>query len=79
MLTKDIFINRSNDIHNNLLLDPNNKKYPTIDHKTSKSYGFLNNISPNVIGHINNLCITKRSINSNKNTKNSEDFQKTIK
>jgi len=66
-------------IKENYNLNCNNKNYPTIDHKTSKSYGFLNDISPNIIGNINNLCITKRFINSNKNSKNCEEFQKIIK
>lgn len=38
--------------------------YPTIDHKISIYYGFINNISPEEIGDISNLCITKRYINS---------------
>jgi hypothetical protein len=40
--------------------------YPTIDHKISVYYGFINNISPEEISDINNLCITKRFINSKK-------------
>lgn len=45
------------------------KNYPTIDHKISIYYGFLNNINPDIIGDLENLCITKRSINSSKNIK----------
>lgn len=45
--------------------------YPTIDHKISIYYGFMNDISENLICDINNLCITKRKINSSKRTKNS--------
>jgi len=56
-------------IKDNFLLESGNKEYPTIDHKTSVSYGFKNNISPKEIGNIKNLCITKRSINSSKNSK----------
>ncbi|MCK9446441.1 hypothetical protein M0Q50_06080 [bacterium] len=51
-------------------------KYPTIDHKTSVYYGFCNNIDPYIIGNINNLCITKRCINSSKCSKNSEEYIK---
>lgn len=40
--------------------------YPTIDHKISVYYGFVNNISPEEISDISNLCITKRFINSKK-------------
>lgn len=61
-------------IKNNFLLQSGNKNYPTIDHKTSVSYGFKNNISPKVIGNINNLCITKRTINSSKNSKNEKNY-----
>jgi hypothetical protein len=40
--------------------------YPTIDHKISVYFGFMNNISPEEIGSLENLCITKRFINSMK-------------
>jgi hypothetical protein len=40
--------------------------YPTIDHKISVYFGFMNNISPEEIGSLENLCITKRYINSMK-------------
>lgn len=40
--------------------------YPTIDHKISVYYGFINNIPPSEISDISNLCITKRFINSKK-------------
>ena len=40
--------------------------YPTIDHKISVYFGFMNNISPDEIGSLDNLCITKRYINSMK-------------
>lgn len=61
-------------IKDNLLLNYNDKAYPTIDHKISVKYGFINNIDPNIIGNKENLCITKRSINSSKNSKNEKDF-----
>ncbi len=38
--------------------------YPSIDHKISLFYGFENNMNPEEIGSIDNLCITKRYINS---------------
>jgi len=47
-------------------LHHNNKKFPTIDHKISLFEGFIKKISPDQIGHIYNLVITKRSINSKK-------------
>jgi len=40
--------------------------YPTIDHKISVYFGFMNDISPEEIGALDNLCITKRYINSMK-------------
>jgi hypothetical protein len=40
--------------------------YPTIDHKISLYFGFNNGIDPNEIGSLENLCITKRFINSAK-------------
>lgn len=42
------------------------KNYPSIDHKISISYGFLNKISAENLAHLDNLCITKRGINSQK-------------
>jgi hypothetical protein len=55
------YIKENSNLHFN---DPN---YPTIDHKLSVYYGFVNNIDPEIIGDISNLCITKRYINSTKN------------
>lgn len=43
--------------------------YPTIDHKISVYYGFINNINPEEISSLENLCLTKRRINSKKNSK----------
>ncbi len=43
--------------------------YPTIDHKISVHYGFINNINPEEISSLENLCLTKRRINSKKNSK----------
>lgn len=48
--------------------------YPTIDHKISVYYGFINNISPEEIGDISNLCITKRWINSTKRDSIESEF-----
>ena len=56
-------------ISENFNLPHNHKEYPTVDHKISIYYGFNKNISPYEIGSINNLCITKRSINSSKRDK----------
>jgi len=55
-------------------LDSNDPKYPTIDHKISIYHGFSNNIPAEEIADISNLCITKRSINSSKNSLIEENF-----
>lgn len=62
-------------IKENLKLSNNSKFYPTIDHKISVYYGFINNIPPEEISKIENLCITKRSINSSKRDKNDYEFK----
>jgi hypothetical protein len=54
------------DISSNFNLDHNNPNYPTIDHKNSVYFGFINNIKSSEIGSLENLCITKRTINSSK-------------
>lgn len=56
-------------IKDNMKLRWTNRNYPTIDHKISILYGFNNNIDAKVIGSIDNLCITKRWINSSKSSK----------
>ena len=48
--------------------------YPTIDHKISVYYGFINKIDPTLIGSIDNICITKRYINSIKSSSIEEEF-----
>lgn len=53
-------------IKDNFNLSSKNGKHPTIDHKISVFYGFENNISPEEISKLDNLCITKKSINSKK-------------
>lgn len=53
-------------IKNNFNLNYIHKDYPTIDHKISVFYGFNNNISPEEICKLENLCFTKRTINSKK-------------
>ena len=56
-------------IKDNLVLSWNSGKYPTIDHKISAYDGFKNGIPPEEISKMENLCITKKSINSSKNRK----------
>jgi len=56
-------------IKDNFNLHSMDKNYPTIDHKISVFFGFNNNILPENISEIENLCITKKSLNSIKNYK----------
>lgn len=56
-----------------------NKFQPTIDHKTSVHYGFVNKIDPKIIGNINNLCICSRSTNSQKNALCEDDFKEILR
>jgi len=51
------------------------KNYPTIDHKISTMNGYINKIPPEIIGRIDNLCITKLYINSSKGSKNFDNFR----
>lgn len=53
--------------------------YPSIDHKISVFYGFKENIPPDKISSIDNLCITKRYINSIKRTMIDIDFLEKFK
>lgn len=58
-------------IKNNFNLPGSHKDYPTIDHKFSIFEGYKNNIDAEEISKIENLCFTKRFLNSKKYTKNS--------
>ena len=53
-------------IKDNFNLHYNDRKYPTIDHKKSIFYGFINNIDSKEISCLENLCYTKRFINCSK-------------
>jgi len=63
-------------IINNFNLSHNDVNYPTIDHKRSVYYGYVNDIDASIIGSIYNLCITKRSINSSKCSQTEDEFIK---
>jgi hypothetical protein len=63
-------------IKENYKLDSNGSDYPSIDHKISVFDGFRNKIDPSVIGGLDNLCITKRSINKSKGVLSESDFIK---
>lgn len=56
-------------ISENFNLPHNHSCYPTIDHKMSIYYGYKNNIKPDKISDVSNLCVTKRGINSSKRDK----------
>lgn len=63
-------------IKGNFSLVYTNRYYPTVDHKISTLYGFLNKIPHEEIGNISNLCITKRYINSQKSKLIESEFIK---
>lgn len=63
-------------IRDNFNLDPKDRLYPHFDHKISVAYGFKNNIDFNIIGSINNICITKQYLNGLKKEMNEEEFKK---
>lgn len=56
-------------IKDNLNYNFSDKAYPTMDHKISIYHGFINKIDVNILSNIKNMCITKRCINSSKNSK----------
>ncbi len=61
-------------IRDNFNTDFNDPNYPCIDHKISIRNGYLDGISEEVLSSIDNLCFTKRFINSKKKTQNHKDF-----
>lgn len=63
-------------IRDYFILSPNDKRYPTLDHKTSAIYGFLNNISVDDIASLDNLCITKNKLNAQKGGLNESEYKK---
>ena len=68
------------DIKDNFnLYKPRNKNYPSIDHKISIIYGFINQIDEKIVGSIDNLCITKTSINCSKRDLHFEQFIEELK
>jgi hypothetical protein len=62
-------------IKDNFNLKYYHKNYPTIEHKISIFYGFMNNIDAKEIAKLENLAITKKSINSARRNKNFELFK----
>lgn len=49
---------------------------PSIDHKISVLFGYLNDIPPEVTGHFNNLCVCSSHINSIKRQLTENQFRK---
>jgi hypothetical protein len=60
-------------------IDKNSILKPTIDHKKSCFYGYINNIPEESIASIENLCITKRKLNVMKRHLTEDEFIKIIK
>jgi len=48
-------------IKNNIKYKFHNKNYPTIDHKISIYYGFMTNISPEIIGNLE-IFVSQREV-----------------
>ena len=65
-------------IAENLTLKPSDRLYPTIDHKMSVYFAYINNISIEKVSDIENLCITKKGNNSRKNRKNEDVFKESF-
>ncbi len=61
-------------IKDNFNLNQNDRLYPHFDHKISAIYGFKNNINPDIISDISNICITKQWINCLKKEMNEDEF-----
>jgi len=66
-------------IKDNFNLDYTDRLYPTIDHKVSVYYGFINGIDIDEIANFNNLCFTKHYLNSKKREKNHDIFIEELK
>jgi hypothetical protein len=62
-------------IKDNFNLKSSNRLYPTIDHKISVFYGFMNKINEKEIARLDNLVITKKCINSSKSNKDFSIFK----
>jgi len=66
-------------IKDNFNLKSSHKNYPTMDHKTSCYYGYLNNIPVSEIASLNNLCMTKNKLNAQKRDKNECEYKNKLK
>ena len=62
-------------IADNFNLKQTDRNYPTIDHKISVFYAYINKLSVEEVSLIDNLCMTKKYINSKKNRKNEDAFK----
>jgi hypothetical protein len=66
-------------IKDNFNLHYNDAEYPTIDHKFSIIYGFKNGFSTEFVGSVENLCFTKRKLNSEKGKSVEQVFKDRLK
>lgn len=66
-------------ILNNIDLNYNDENYPTIDHKISILEGFKLKYLPEFISNINNLCITKRYLNTKKGHLDNIKFEEKLR
>lgn len=65
-------------IKNNFELKHYDRSYPTIEHKISVFFGFVNCIDESEISKLDNLVVTKRWINSTRKNKDFELFYMTF-
>ena len=63
------------EIKDNFRLHYNNENYPTIDHKISILEGYKKGYQPEEISSIDNLCLTKRKLNTQKGFKSEQAFK----
>ena len=73
-LNVDKFTRLSLQMNNMNNIDKRGKKFH-LDHKYSKADGFLNNIPPEIVGHISNLEIVDQHYNSSKQHKSDIDIE----
>lgn len=62
-------------IKDNFNLHYHDSNYPNVDHKTTIKFGFDNNITPEEIAKLDNLCVTKLKLNVRKSSKNEDEFK----
>ena len=65
-------------IKDNFSLSHIDINYPTLDHKISIIYGYKNNMLPEIIASVDNICFTKRTNNSSKSSLTECEYKEKI-